>query len=240
MENQNFKSRIISYINLIFDSFIELHGDRKSGDDDTVIAGLARLDGQKVVAIIYHNPQPLEVDQITKPEGYRKCSRLIQLAQSFSKPIIAFINISNKPTLLPSEQQHQINEAISRNLEEMACLTTPVIGVITDEDNLTAAFDVCAPDCLIILKSSDNSSDEENIISLDLSIKDMLDRNLIQRIVEINPEEDFSSSSHLLKKAISEELKMLMQIDPEHLVKKRLDRIQYQFLSFRKHIFPRG
>ena len=93
MNRQNYDLQVADYIDLVFDTFLELHGDRKSGDDSAVIGGLARLDGDKVVVVGYQRIRSVEMPKAPGPEGYRKCSRLIRLAEAFSKPVIIFIDI---------------------------------------------------------------------------------------------------------------------------------------------------
>ena len=87
------------YIENIFTDFDELHGDRLFGDDQAIIGGLAKFKGSPVV-IIGHEKGKSTEDKISRnfgmsqPEGYRKASRLMKLAEDFSLPIITFIAVS--------------------------------------------------------------------------------------------------------------------------------------------------
>ena len=89
------RPHFLDYIERISDDFDELHGDRLFGDDQAIIGGLARFKGQPVV-IIGHEKGKSTEDKISRnfgmsqPEGYRKASRLMKLAEDFSLPIITF------------------------------------------------------------------------------------------------------------------------------------------------------
>jgi acetyl-CoA carboxylase carboxyl transferase subunit alpha len=238
MNRQSYDSQVADYIDLIFDTFLELHGDRKSGDDSAVIGGLARLNGYKVVVTGYQRIRSVETLKAPGPEGYRKCLRLIHLAEAFSKPVIMFIDIPVGLSL-PALEQPQANEAIARSLEEMSRLTTPIIGIIIGESSGIMAIDMCAVDCVLMLEGAGclasllggtPSSGIDTSPSY-LKAQDLLDLNVVHRIVERSSTGDIGSAANALREAISEELRRLTQIHPEVLVRQRLHRLQYQFLN---------
>ena len=236
MESQTAESHASNYIDLVFDTFTELHGDRKSGDDQLVIGGLARLGKYKVVVISYQDDRSA---QIPSPSGYRKSSRLIRLAETFHKPVIVFINIPVAP-LLPVREQQQIDEAIARSLEEMSCLMTPVIGLVIGESSASMAIDMCAVDRVLMLEGAGCSVSlfDESIINntdntpLCLKAQDLLDLRVIHRTVKGSLEEDPESAVNALKEAMLKELQKLSKVQPETLVQQRLDRLQRQFVNF--------
>lgn len=240
MNRQNYDLQMTDYIDLIFDTFLELRGDRKSGDDRAVIGGLARLNGHKVVVIGYQRAGPVETPEAPGAEGYRKCSRLIRLAEAFSKPVIVFIDIPATLSL-PVPGQQQASEAVARNLEEMSCLMTPIIGIITGEFGGITAIDMCAADRVLMLEGANCSVsllDETSASSADtassyLKVQDLLDLNVVHRMVKGPSKGDSESAANTLRKAILEELRRLTQIHPEALVRQRLHRLQHQFLNFR-------
>ena len=87
----------LEFIHKIFDSFIELHGDRFYGDDAAVVGGIAYLDGMPVTVIGVQKGRSLEENIATNfgspsPEGYRKSFRLMKQAEKFNRPIITFVN----------------------------------------------------------------------------------------------------------------------------------------------------
>ena len=125
------------YIRVLFDDFIELHGDRLYGDDAAIVSGLARFEGQGVVVIGHQKGRDTR-EKIARnfgmphPEGYRKALRLMQLAEKFGKPVLTFIDTPGAYPGLGAEERGQA-EAIARNLRAMAGLRTPIVAVVTGE-----------------------------------------------------------------------------------------------------------
>jgi len=125
------------FVRLLFDDFIELHGDRLYGDDPAVVGGLARFEGRGVVVIGHQKGRDTR-EKIARnfgmpnPEGYRKALRLMRLAEKFAKPVVTFIDTPGAYPGLGAEERGQA-EAIARNLHEMAGLRTPLVAVVTGE-----------------------------------------------------------------------------------------------------------
>jgi acetyl-CoA carboxylase carboxyl transferase subunit alpha len=124
-------------IRLVFDDFIELHGDRLHGDDAAVVGGLALFEGRGVVVIGHQKGRDTR-EKIARnfgmphPEGYRKALRLMQLGEKFAKPLITFVDTPGAYPGTGAEERGQA-EAIARNLRVMAGLTVPIVTVITGE-----------------------------------------------------------------------------------------------------------
>lgn len=127
----------LSYIDLIFDDFLELHGDRGYGDDKAVVGGIAWLYGQPVTVLgIQKGNDAKECAMrnygMASPEGYRKALRLMKQAEKFYRPVICFINTSGAYPGMEAEERGQ-GEAIARNLFEMSLLKVPILSVIIGE-----------------------------------------------------------------------------------------------------------
>jgi len=122
---------------LLFDDFIELHGDRLFGDDPAIVGGLARFEGRSVVVLGHQKGRDTR-EKIARnfgmphPEGYRKAQRLFELAAKFGKPVLTFIDTPGAYPGIGAEERGQA-EAIARNLKLMAGLATPIIAVVTGE-----------------------------------------------------------------------------------------------------------
>ncbi|MCD6288041.1 MAG: acetyl-CoA carboxylase carboxyl transferase subunit alpha, partial [Candidatus Hydrogenedentes bacterium] len=107
------------YIDTITDGFIELHGDRASGDDGAIIAGLAEVDG-RAIAVIGHQKGTDTQENVrfnfgmASPEGFRKALRIMKLAEKFRRPILVFIDTPGAYPGLDAERHGQA-EAIGRN-----------------------------------------------------------------------------------------------------------------------------
>ena len=125
------------FIKLLFEDFVELHGDRLYRDDPAIVGGLARFEGLGVVVIGHQKGRDTR-EKIARnfgmphPEGYRKALRLMQLAEKFGKPVLALIDTPGAYPGVGAEERGQA-EAIARNLRAMAALRTPMVAVVTGE-----------------------------------------------------------------------------------------------------------
>ena len=111
------------YIDQIFDGFLEMHGDRRYGDDAAIVAGLAMLDGVPVTVIGIE--KGVETEEKIKrnfgsahPEGYRKALRQLKLAEKFGRPVICFVDSSGAYPGIGAEERGQ-GLAIAENLVAM-------------------------------------------------------------------------------------------------------------------------
>ena len=113
---------LLDYISLIFDDFVEFHGDRCYADDRALIGGFATIAGHQVM-LIGHNKGKNTAENVernfglAKPEGYRKALRLMKIAEKFHIPVITFIDTQGAYPGLEAEERGQA-EAIARNLTE--------------------------------------------------------------------------------------------------------------------------
>jgi acetyl-CoA carboxylase carboxyl transferase subunit alpha len=135
-----------SLINLIFDKFIALHGDRLYKDDPAIIGGLALLNKQRVM-IIGHQKGHTTKENIHRnfgmpnPEGYRKALRLMKLAEKFNIPVVTFIDTPGAYPGIEAEERGQA-EAIARNLKEMSGLEVPIISFVIGEGGSGGALGI--------------------------------------------------------------------------------------------------
>jgi acetyl-CoA carboxylase carboxyl transferase subunit alpha len=148
----------LDYLRLAFGEFEELHGDRMFGDDQALIGGLARLDGEAVMVIGHQKGRDTKERVrrnygMPKPEGYRKALRLMQLADRFGLPLVTFIDTPGAYPGLDSEERGQ-SEAIARNLFEMAKLGVPVVSVVIGEGGSGGALAIGVCDRLLMLQFS--------------------------------------------------------------------------------------
>ena len=149
---------VLTYIDLIFKDFVELHGDRNYGDDKAVVGGIATLYGQPVTVIGIQKGN--SVDEcamrnygMASPEGYRKALRLMKQAEKFHRPIICFLNTSGAYPGMEAEERGQ-GEAIARNLFEMASLQVPVLSVLIGEGGSGGALGLAVGNEVWMLENS--------------------------------------------------------------------------------------
>ncbi|MGH7278829.1 MAG: acetyl-CoA carboxylase carboxyltransferase subunit alpha, partial [Candidatus Rokuibacteriota bacterium] len=143
---------------LLFDDFIELHGDRVFGDDPAIVGGLARFEGRGVVVVGHQKGRDTR-EKIARnfgmphPEGYRKALRLMEMAQKFGKPVVTFIDTPGAYPGLGAEERGQA-EAIARNLRTMAALRTPIVSVVTGEGGSGGALAIGMGNRVLMLEYS--------------------------------------------------------------------------------------
>ncbi|MGN1346897.1 MAG: acetyl-CoA carboxylase carboxyl transferase subunit alpha, partial [Eubacteriales bacterium] len=120
------------YIGQMIDDFMELHGDRRYGDDGAIVGGIGFLDGMPVTCITMNRGDTIQ-DRIKRnfgcpsPEGYRKALRLMKQAEKFQRPILCFVGSPGAYCGIGAEERGQ-GQAIAENLWEMCALKTPIIS----------------------------------------------------------------------------------------------------------------
>jgi acetyl-CoA carboxylase carboxyl transferase subunit alpha len=191
------------YINLIIEDFIELHGDKRFGDDKAIICGLGRIEKEKVL-IVGHQKGKSTKERIAcnfgmpNPEGYRKALQKMKLAEKFGLPIITLIDTPGANPDIGAEERGQAH-AIAENIYEMCRLRTPIINVVIGEGGSGGAlgigigdkfaileyayYSVISPEgCAAILwKNGENASDAAK--SLRLTAKDLLRFGIVDEII---------------------------------------------------------
>lgn len=238
----------LDYVQHLFTDFEELHGDRNFADDQAIVGGLARFNGQTVM-IIGHQKGRDTKEKIhrnfgmPKPEGYRKALRLMRLAEKFSIPLITFIDTPGAYPGIDAEERGQ-SEAIGKNLYVMAGLRIPIICVIIGEGGSGGALAIAVGDTSLMLqystysvispegcasilwKSADKASDAAEILGITADrLKEM---GLIDSII---PEpiggahRGYPVVMQSVKQTLQESLRKLQDIPLEILLQKRLDRL---------------
>ena len=125
------------FIDNLFEDFIPLSGDRHYGEDNAVLTGFAKFEGQSVLVIGQEKGDDLDTRikrnfGMMRPEGYRKTIRLMELANKFNLPIISFIDTPGAYPGVGAEERGQA-EAIAKSIECCMKLTVPTIAVIIGE-----------------------------------------------------------------------------------------------------------
>lgn len=149
---------MLDYAELAFTDFSELHGDRHIGDDASMPAGFARIDGRRVV-IIGHQKGRDTKENLKRnfgsahPEGYRKAMRLMKLAEKFGLPVITMIDTPGAFPGIGAEERN-IAEAIAFNLREMMLLKVPVIAVVLGEGGSGGALGIGVADRVLMLENA--------------------------------------------------------------------------------------
>jgi acetyl-CoA carboxylase carboxyl transferase subunit alpha len=146
----------LDYIPRIFTEFDELHGDRHFGDDNAIVGGIGRIDGQPVMVIGQEKGRAVK-DKVQrnfgmpKPEGYRKALRLMEMAERFRMPVVTLIDTPGAYPGIDSEERG-ISESIAQNLAVMSRLATPVICIVIGEGSSGGALGIGVGDHLAMLQ----------------------------------------------------------------------------------------
>jgi acetyl-CoA carboxylase carboxyl transferase subunit alpha len=239
----------LDYLNLIFTGFTELHGDRLFGDDHAIVGGLARLDGNPVMVIGHQKGRDTKEKVyrnfgMPNPEGYRKALRLMQMAEQFKLPIITFVDTPGAYPGIGAEERGQA-EAIARNLREMACLTVPIIVVITGEGGSGGALAIAVGDRVLMLEHSvyavispegcaailwsDGTKGEQAAEALKITARDIKELDVIDEIIKEplgGAHRDHEAMAENLHKALARNLAELVKIPADVLVEERYQKFR--------------
>ena len=152
------RPQTLDYINLIFEEFVELHGDRAVGDDRAIRSGFARLADFRVMLIGHQKGHTLKERNeclygCAHPEGYRKALARMRLAAKFQLPIICLIDTPGAYPGIGAEERGQA-QLIAGNLLEMSRLPTPIICVVIGEGGSGGALGIGIGDRVSMLEFS--------------------------------------------------------------------------------------
>lgn len=144
------------YINLIFEDFVELHGDRAIGDDRAIRTGFARLGDFRLMLIGHQKGRDLQERQscfygCAHPEGYRKAMRAMKLAAKFSLPIVCLIDTPGAFPGIGAEERGQA-QLIATSMLEMSRLPTPIVCIVIGEGGSGGALAIGIGDRVSMLE----------------------------------------------------------------------------------------
>jgi len=221
----------LDYVKLLMEDFVNLAGDRLFSEDESIVGGLARFEGDTVVIIGHQKGRDTRENLrrnfgMPNPEGYRKAKRLMKLAEKFHFPVITFIDTPGAFPGIGAEERGQA-EAIARNLMTMARLKTPIISIVIGEggsggalgigvaDRIymmeNAVYYVCTPEACSAILWRDSSRAPEAAAVQGITPQDLLKLGVIDGIIPEPlggahrfPEESAENIRKVLKKCIKE------------------------------------
>ncbi len=146
------------YVELVFDEFVELHGDKFFGDDTAILTGFAKLDDRRVMFIGQQKGRSLKERTacnygMPHPEGYRKALSKMQMAAKYKLPIVCFIDTPGAYPGVGAEERGQAY-TIALNLREMSRLATPIVCVVIGEGGSGGALGIGIGDHVAMLQNS--------------------------------------------------------------------------------------
>jgi len=148
----------LDYVRLLFEDWFELHGDRKFGEDPSIVGGWARFNGRSVMVIGHQKGRDMKENLHRNfgsphPEGYRKAERLMNLAAKFGRPVMTFVDTQGAYPGIGAEERGQA-EAIARNLFVMSGLPVPIVTTIIGEGGSGGALGIAVADRVLMLENA--------------------------------------------------------------------------------------
>ena len=146
----------LDYIGALFDDFIMLAGDRKFGEDDAIVGGFGRFRGESICVIGHEKGSSTESRLkhnfgMARPEGYRKASRLMRMADRFGIPVLSLVDTAGAYPGIGAEERGQA-EAIARSTDASLDLGVPNVAVIIGEGGSGGAIAIATANRILMLE----------------------------------------------------------------------------------------
>ena len=238
-----------SYIEMITETFVEMHGDRHGTDDRAIIGGIAKINGRPIMLIGTQKGNSTRENLehnfgMPHPEGYRKALRLFYHANKFKMPIVTIIDTPGAYPGIKAEETGQ-GEAIAFNLREMANLTVPIISIITGEGCSGGALGLAVANRVYVLEHAyytvispegcasilfrDAAKAKEAAEALKLTAEDLLRLGIIEGIIQEpigGAHNDKEQIAYNIANTIIKAIEELDSYSPEELKNQRYERFR--------------
>lgn len=239
----------LDYVEHICDDYLELHGDRAFRDDPAILGGMATFDGEEVL-IVGHQKGRNTKDNVkrnfgmSRPEGYRKCIRLMEMAARFERPILCFVDTPGAYPGIGAEERGQA-EAIAKSLEVMARLKTPIISTVIGEGGSGGALAIGVADRILMLEYSvysvitpegcasilwrDQAKAPDAAEQLKLRARDLHELGICDEIIEEptgGAHRDPKVTAENMKKSIKKHLGDLLKLTGTELIDRRYEKFR--------------
>jgi len=232
------------YINLLFDEFVELHGDKLFGDDRAIRTGFAKLEQFKVMFVGHQKGKTLKERNAchfgcAHPEGYRKAMGKMRLAAKYGMPIICFIDTPGAYPGIGAEERGQA-QVIAENMFEMSRLRTPIICVVIGEGGSGGALGIGVGDKVAVMEFAyysvispegcagiiwkSHTHAPEAAKALKLTSRDLLRLNVVDDVIEeplAGAHRDHVQAANRLKMYLLKCLRELTSTPIDRLVESR-------------------
>jgi acetyl-CoA carboxylase carboxyl transferase subunit alpha len=239
----------LDYIQMLFTEFTELHGDRRFGDDQALVGGLAKFEERSVVVMGHQKGRDTKQKLLrnfgmTNPEGYRKALRLMRTAAKFGLPIITFVDTPGAYPGIGAEERGQA-EAIAYNLKEIPKQRVPIVVVIHGEGGSGGALAIAVGDEVLMLENAvysviapescssilwrDWDHKQEAARVLKLTAEDMLRLGIVDRLVPEPPggaHNNYQLAADNLRPVLRSCLQDLAKLPPEELLRRRHEKLR--------------
>jgi acetyl-CoA carboxylase carboxyl transferase subunit alpha len=234
----------LDYVRALCEDFVELHGDRRFGDDAAVVGGIARFDGRTVMVVGHQKGKDTRENMrrnfgMPRPEGYRKALRLFQHAEKFGMPLLCFIDTPGADPSMESEERGQA-QAIAENIMVMAALRVPIVATVIGEGGSGGALAIGVADRLLMLEHTtysvaspeataailwrDSAKAPEAARVMRITAQDLADLGIADALVpepEGGAHTDSEAATGALGAALREQLADLCGLEVEELLARR-------------------
>lgn len=243
------RPRTKDYIKLIFNDFVELHGDRLIEDDKAIVAGIGTLHDMPVTVIGHQRGESLEENiernfGMARPTGYRKVVRLINQSNRLHRPIITFIDTKGADPTANSEILNQ-SYAISKSILSMAGATVPIISVVIGEGGSGGAlalgngnkvlmlenslYSVISPEGAASILWKDSSKTKEALDNLKMTAQDLMKLSIIDDIIpepEANASSNVAEQAKMIKSYLMKYLSDMSSLSAEEVKRQRVEKYE--------------
>jgi acetyl-CoA carboxylase carboxyl transferase subunit alpha len=243
------RPQTLDYIELIFDEFVELHGDRSYGDDRAILTGFAKLEDQKVLLVGQHKGRTLKERNecnfgCAHPEGYRKALAKMTMAAKYKLPIICLIDTPGAYPGIEAEERGQAH-SIAVNLRELSMLPTPMVCVVIGEGGSGGALGIGLGDHVAILQFAyysvispegcagilwkDGKQAEQAARALKLTSADLLKMGIVDEVIREplgGAHRDHRQMAANLKDSLTRALDRLLVIPIDVLLERRYQKFR--------------
>ena len=239
----------MDYVNECFTDFVEMHGDRHFADDQSIVGGLARFNGNACMVLGHQKgrdtkERALRNFGMARPEGYRKALRLMKTAEKFHLPVFTFVDTPGAFPGMDAEERGQ-SEAIGRNIFEMAQLEVPIITTIIGEGGSGGALAISVADQVLMLqysiysvispegcasilwKTSDRAQDAAE--QLGITAHRLKALGLIDKIITEpvgGAHRDHKQMAAFLKRGLNDAYRQMADFKVKELLDRRYDKLQ--------------
>lgn len=240
---------LLDYLELLFEDFAELHGDRLFADDPAIVSGFARFRGQYVAVIGQQKGRTVK-EKVKRnfgmphPEGYRKAMRIMELADRYRRPIFTFIDTPGAYPGIGAEERGQ-SEAIGQSILKMSSLRVPVIASVIGEGGSGGAlalgvanrvlmfefatYSVITPEGCASILWRDGGRAPEAAEQLGLLSPTAKRLGIVDEIIEEplgGAHRDVKAAASSLGEALERNLRELLELDAEALLKARYEKFR--------------
>ena len=239
----------LDLIELMCDSWVELHGDRLFGDDKAIVSGIAQIEDRRLVIIGQQKGRTTK-DNLYRnfgmpyPEGYRKALRHMKLAEKYGLPVVTLVDTIGAYPGIEAEERGQA-EAIARNLFEMSHLSVPIIVIVIGEGASGGALGIGVGDRLIMLENTwysvispegcasilyrDATQKMKAAEAMRVTAADLLEMGIADRIIKEplgGAHRDFKATAQILKTVILEEIDLISKYSVPEMIDARIKKLE--------------